>query len=319
MQALALQFLKNLKLSCAGALPFFLMSCVSSPQQSPTVSKVVKDVPQIARAEEMAPKKRVMVLPFLDENDNRPGEWKVAAEKKFIDELNKQGEVMAIGSDDLKLNPERYLTGGQYDFSELAKEGKDLGIAAFLEGKIIDIKVKRKTDPVGVFRQMKTNFEAQVRMRVASARNGKELFNTLKTMTIEEANVRVSENVQADRFLAANPEILKNLVTESFLDFQPQILEALNKMVWEGRIAGFSGDRIFLNVGRVSGLQIGDVLKVAEEGDEVFDPQSGNFIGKVPGRMKGTVEVISYFGQDGAVAVIHSGAGFKENDRVEIY
>jgi hypothetical protein len=35
--------------------------------------------------------------------------------------------------------------------------------------------------------------------------------------------------------------------------------------------------------------------------------------------MKGSLEVISYFGQDGAIAVIHSGSGFKENDRIEMY
>ncbi len=80
-----------------------------------------------------------------------------------------------------------------------------------------------------------------------------------------------------------------------------------------------NGDRIFLNVGRISGLQIGDILKVSEEGDEIFDPQTGNYVGKAPGRLKGTLEVVSYFGQDGAISIIHSGAGFRENDRVELY
>jgi len=80
-----------------------------------------------------------------------------------------------------------------------------------------------------------------------------------------------------------------------------------------------NGDRIFLNVGRISGVQVGDLLRVTEEGEEVFDPQTGVFIGKSPGRLKGTLEVTSYFGQDGSIAVLHSGANFKENDRVEQY
>jgi hypothetical protein len=90
-------------------------------------------------------------------------------------------------------------------------------------------------------------------------------------------------------------------------------------MTWEGRIAMIAGDRVYLNAGRLSGLQINDILKVTEEGKEIYDPQTGRFIGKAPGRMKGTVEVVSYFGKDGAIAVIHSGSGFKENDRVEMY
>jgi hypothetical protein len=72
-------------------------------------------------------------------------------------------------------------------------------------------------------------------------------------------------------------------------------------------------------VGKVSGLQVGDILKVSEDGEDVYDPQTGNYIGGVPGRLKGTLEVISYFGQDGSIAVIHSGSGFKENDKIELY
>lgn len=301
-----------------GFIAINITAC-ATPSKNPEVKRVVKDVSQTARKEEVGPRKRLMILPFLDASDERPTEWRDAAETEFIAALNKTDELIALNSDDLRINPEKFLQSGQYKFDEIAKEAKDLGVTGLLEGKVLDIKVKRKADNVGLFRQMKTTFEAQVRVRIASARNGKELFNTLKTVTIEEANVRVNETVQADKFLAANPEILKNLVSEAFLDFTPQISEAIGKMTWEGRIAGFSGDRIFLNVGRISGLQIGDVLKVSDEGDEIYDPQSGNFIGKVPGRMKGTLEIISYFGQDGAIAVIHSGAGFKENDRVELY
>ena len=77
--------------------------------------------------------------------------------------------------------------------------------------------------------------------------------------------------------------------------------------------------RVAEYVGRISGLQVGDLLKVSENGDDIYDPDSGVHIGKSPGRLKGTLEVISYFGNDGSIAVIHSGAGFKENDKVEVY
>jgi hypothetical protein len=89
--------------------------------------------------------------------------------------------------------------------------------------------------------------------------------------------------------------------------------------VWEGRIASVQGERIFLNVGKISGLAAGDLLRVVDEGEEIYDTESGSFIGKSPGRLKGTLEVVSFFGQDGAIAVIHSGGGFRENDRVELY
>ncbi len=93
----------------------------------------------------------------------------------------------------------------------------------------------------------------------------------------------------------------------------------MEKLSWEGRVAAVAGERIFVNAGRLSGLQVGDILKITDEGDDVYDPETGRFIGTAPGRLKGTVEVVSYFGKDGAIAVVHSGSGFQENDRVELY
>lgn len=295
-----------------------LSSCATEPTE-PQVRKEIKDVSYQARKEDSSPRKRLMILPFLDTNEGRPQEMRDAARTEFIDDLNKTNEVIVVDSKDLKVDFSKNIQGGEYKLEEMAKAAKELGVAALLEGKIVDLKVRKKSDEVGVFRQMKTTFEAQVRVRIASARSGKELFNTLKTVTVEESNVRVAENVNADRFFQGNPEILQNLLKEAFLDFTPQILATMERMSWEGRVAAISGDRIFLNVGRISGLQVGDILKVSDEGDEIYDPQSGNYIGKVPGRLKGTLEVVSYFGQDGSIAIIHSGAGFKENDRVELY
>lgn len=299
--------------------PFLILAgCMTDPSQ-PTIRKEIKDVSLQARKEDAQPRKRLMVLPFLDSNDIRPQALRDAARTEFIHELNRGGDLIVVDSRDLKVDFTKNIQQDQYKLDEIAKTAKDLGVSALLEGKVMDLKVRRKTDNVGVFRQMKTTFEAQVRIRIVSARSGKELFNTLKTVTVEEANVRVAENTNSDKFFQNNPEILANLLKEAFLDFTPQIQATMSKMSWEGRVAAINGDRVFLNVGRLSGLQVGDILKVSDEGDEIYDPQSGNFIGKVPGRLKGTLEVVSYFGQDGSIAIIHSGAGFKENDRVELY
>jgi hypothetical protein len=297
----------------------FLTACITDQPEQPRIRKEIKDVSQVTRKEDQGPRKRLMILPFLDVNPARSQDLRDNARTEVIRELNNTGDVIALDSQDLKFNPQKEIVNGDYNLQDLAKQAQDMGVAAILEGKVIDMKVKRTADPVGVFRQLKTIFECKVRVRIVSAHSGKELFNTIKTVTVEESNVRVAENVDTDRFLDANPEILANLLKEAFLDFQDQILSTMDKMSWEGRIAAISGERVFLNVGRISGLQIGDILKVSDVGDEIYDPQSGNYIGQVPGRLKGTLEVISYFGKDGAICVIHSGAGFKENDRVQLY
>lgn len=276
-----------------------------------------KDVPTMARKEEALPKQRLVILPFLDDNKERTQSLRDQDREEFIRQLNKTQQMVIVDSKDF--DSKNLTAKNDYNMTEIAKEASKLGASAVLEGKVLDIKVKNASDEVGVFRTLKTKFECKVRVRIFAARTAKEIYNVTKSVTVEESNVRVAESTDADRFLKSNPAIIANLITESFIDFNPAIIETMGKLNWEGRIAVINGDRVYLNVGRISGLNIGDILKVTEEGDEVFDPQTGSYIGKVTGRIKGTLEVVSYFGQDGAIAIVHSGAGFKENDRVELY
>lgn len=298
---------------------FVLASCTTFDRSTPSVRREVKDVNYEARKEDSSPRKRLMVLPFLDAADSRPQELRDRARTAFVADLNRTGEVIALDSKELKADITKMMEGGQYKLPEIAKAAQTIGVNAVLEGKILDIRIKRKSDNVGVVRHLTTAFEVVAQVRVVTGRAGREVFNTVKTVTVEEQGVRVGERVETDKFLANNPDVIQTIVKDAFLDFTPQVLASLDKVTWEGRIAAINGDRIYLNVGRVSGLQVGDLLKVTEDGDDVYDPESGGHIGRVPGRLKGTLEVISYFGNDGAISVVHSGSGFRENDRVELY
>jgi hypothetical protein len=297
----------------------FLSGCSMFQTAEVGSKKEIHDDNRAAGREDGGVRKRMMVLPFLDSSVSRGQDLRDEAREEFIREINRTRSIVAVDSTDLKVDFSKNIKNGEYDMSAIAKPAGALGVQAILEGKLLNLSVKRMADPVGIFRQVKTKFEAQARIRIFTARSGREIFNTVKTVTLEEANVRVAERVDSDRFLTNNPELVRKLVQEAFLDFTPQIMAALDKMSWEGRIAMVNGDRIFLNVGMASGLQIGDILKVSEDGDEIYDPQTGNYIGKTPGRMKGTLEVVSYFGQDGAISIIHSGSGFRESDRIELY
>lgn len=301
------------------AFLLILSACQSFNSEEPR--KTIRDENTGANRADVGsgPKKRIVVLPFLDADPARNPEFRERARQAFILGLARTKDLLPVDSKEMKSDPTKMLDKGEYRMKEVAAASRDLGVTALLEGKILEIRVKRRADAVGVVRHLTTAFEAVVRVRMATARGGKEFFNTTKTVTVEQADVRVAERVDTDRFIRDNPQLLMVIVKDAFLDFTPQISAALDKVSWEGRIAALSGDRLYLNVGRLSGLQIGDLLKVSEEGDDVYDPESGSHLGKVPGRLKGTLEIVSYFGVDGSIAIVHSGAGFKENDRVELY
>lgn len=298
---------------------FCVMGCVTVDRTQPGLRREIRDENQISRKDDSSPRKRLMVLPFLDVSEKRPQEFRDKARTAFIYDINRSGEVIVIDSRDLNLDLTKYMEQGRYKLTEIAKAAQSMGVSAVLEGKINDIQIKRKTDKVGVVRQIKTVFEVVAQVRVMMTRSGQEVFNTVKTVIVEEQGVRVAERIESDEFLQSNPRLIEIIVKDTFFDFTPQVLASLEKVAWEGRIAAINGNRLYLNVGRTSGLQVGDLLKVMDDGDDIYDPENGSHVGRVPGRLKGTLELISYFGPDGSVAVIHSGSGFKENDRVEIY
>jgi hypothetical protein len=303
----------------AFALLAMTAGCSLVNQSQPGLRREIKDVSYEGRKDDAAPRKRLMILPFLDDSEKRPQDLRDRAREAFIMDLNRSGDVIAIDSKELNMDLSKMMSGGQYKLQDIAKAAAAMGVNAVLEGKIKDIRIQRSSDNVGIVRKSTTTFEVVAQVRVVQGRTGREVFNTVKTVTVEDSGTRVGERVETDKFIANNPDMVEVIVKDAFLDFSTQVLNSLEKVSWEGRIAAIQGDRIYLNVGRVSGLQVGDLLKVIEEGDDVYDPESGSHIGRVPGRLKGTLEVISYFGNDGAISVIHSGSGFRENDRVELY
>ncbi len=299
-------------------LSLVLFSCSSLQTSRSVPRKQVSDL-NLRGPQDSGIKKRVMVLPFLDANDQRDPVLRQNARRAFIADLNRTGQLIAIDSQELKIDLSKHIQNGEYVMKNITRDVSQLGVNSVLEGKIIDLKIKRASDQIGVIRNMSTKFESVVRVRLFSTRGTKELMNVVKTVVLDEPNTRVGERVESDKFIQNNAELIQVIIKDAFLDFTPQVIAAMDKIVWEGRIAAISGDRVYLNVGRISGLQNGDILKVSEEGEDVFDPDSGSHIGKVQGRIKGTLEVVSYFGTDGSVAIIHSGSGFKENDKVEMY
>ncbi len=280
----------------------------------------VKDLPYKARSSSLAPlRKRVVVLPFLNEAARSSEQVSKLARKIFIDSLYSSDQFVLVTPNDIFEDTNKYAANNTYDLERMAMDARKKGISAIIEGKIISIKTRRLGDSIGLFRQVKAQTEALISIRVASARSGKILHEERKTATVQASTTRVAKYSHTDRFLEQDPNLVSAVVTKAFRNSSIPIVRAIEKISWEGRIANIQGERVFINAGRMTGIQLGDILRVTEEGREIYDPASGELIGKVPGRMKGTVEIISYFGKDGSIGLVHSGSGFSENDRVDLY
>lgn len=90
------------------------------------------------------------------------------------------------------------------------------------------------------------------------------------------------------------------------------------KMIdWYSRVIKVDKGRIFVNAGRLSGLQIGQKLRVYAKGAEVIDPATKMSLGKAQGTMKGIVKISDFFGMDGAICEVVSGKRFAVSDMVK--
>lgn len=294
---------------------------IVSPRANEKQAQVeVRDVPYQARdTRDTSPRKRLMVLPFIDTNATRTAKASQVAREAFLRTLRKTDEFVIVSNNDFPKDVVTYLKNGEYDLEAMGKIGGSMGLAGILEGKVLDIKAKRIGDEVGLVREVRAKITATVQLRMVNTKNGSIVLNETRTADVESSTTRVAERSFSDRYLEEDPKLIEAVVVEAFKSTVPKITQAVEKLSWEGRVALVKGDRIYLNAGRLSGIMIGDILKVSEDGEDVYDPENGGLIGKVPGRLKGTVEVVSYFGKDGAIGIVHSGSGFRENDRIELY
>ncbi len=107
---------------------------------------------------------------------------------------------------------------------------------------------------------------------------------------------------------------LRDALTKAMVN----MLDQLESTDWNGRIAKISGRNVYINAGKKTGLKVGDILMVQDLGEEIIDPQTGVSLGRAPGNIKGELMVTAFFGKDGSVASIRSGAGLKVNDLVKL-
>lgn len=308
---------KHMRLLSVLLLILSLSGCFSAPTRNTEKDVELRDIEVNARANGDAPRNRVMVLPFLDERPDRSKKIAEASRQVMVRELLRTGHFIVVAMEDFPQDPKKFITAEQeYDLAAIARIAANMGISAVIEGKVLEVRIKNAGDSVGLIRKQRAEVESKTRIRVFAGKNAKEILNETRSAIEEATATHLGER---DTPLGEDPELVKQSVRKALMGGIPNLVKSVEKLNWEGRIAMVAGEKIYVNAGRLSGLQVGDILKITEDGDDVYDPENGKYLGTAPGRMKGTVEVVSYFGKDGCVTVIHSGSGFQENDRVELY
>ena len=285
-----------------------------------TRRKPISQSSRMNNVSEFSPiKKKIALLGFYNESPMGGDDLAITATEEFRRELNKSREfIIDPEAETLFGNSKEIYAGGGIKLAQLARKAKMSGVNIVIFGRIKEARVRQKSDEIGFVRKIKSLAETVVEIKVYDVLSNKELFSETLDGDISDDNLRFYKADSEDN-LSYRQDLLRYSVKVAVRKIVPRVVKIGSKLDWLGRVAKIIGTRIYVNAGRTSGLNLGDILKVVTEGQEIFDPESGAMIGMSQGEVKGTLEVVDYFEPNGAICILHSGGSVTEGDFVQLY
>jgi len=292
-----------------------LQSCAPISRRRP-----VGEGTQTKKVAEFSPiKKKLALLTFYNESPMGGEDIAITATEELRRELSRTRDfIIDPEGENLFGNSKEIYAGGGIKLAQLARKAKMSGVNVVVLGRIKEARVRQKSDEVGFVRKVKSLAETYVEIKIYDVMANKEISSETFDGNISDDNLRFYQTETEDN-LAYRQDLLRYSVKVAVRKFVPTLMKTGGKLDWMGRVARIIGTKIYINAGRSSGINIGDILKVITEGQEIFDPESGAMIGISQGEVKGTLEVVDYVANDGAVCILHSGGSVTEGDFVELY
>ena len=282
--------------------------------------KTPRETPSLARGnlpeKKIEPiKKRILLLGFKNQTPYQsPKVWAQIQERieKLFEGLN---DYVLVNQSDFWNTRSEWEVINDLDYGELYHRAKAMGIDGILTGTLMEAVESETGEEVGLFRSRQYQISVSMEIELLDVHSEKKVFSRLETAQVDEERTeflgRAPASYDASRIERAVDKTLDQALTH--------VPAHLRKIHWVGRIARIELHRFYINSGELSGIRLGQLLKVFGSERPIRDRPSGVMIGVARGDFKGLLKVIDYFGKDGAVAVVHSGAGFREKDRVESY
>lgn len=264
-------------------------------------------------------KKRLWVLPFIEGAPSSPALQNVKGaailQPRLIEAFNSEKSPFLMPESEQATLKELSVDSAT-PTTDVARIARGAGVTGFLRGEITSLEIRVETAPVGLLKNKTMELRYVVAYELFDASSGRRIAAGNETQTYTET--------RSDLFGGGGGiPALDKKVDDLSAAIAPKILARVapfsEKMGWEGRVLNTDSTRIYINAGRRTGIQVGDIMKVIERSNEIRDPQTGAFVGDAPGRVKGTLKIIQHFGLDGSIAVLQSGGGIRAGDRVELY
>ena len=262
------------------------------------------------------PKLRVGVVNFQNKTPSKQIGLGEAAADILGTILQKTGRFIIIPQQDVAsiLDQQAMGASGAVDPATAAKMGKILGLNAMVTGAITAYSEAEEGSDYLVYKKKKQIARVTVDYRIVDTTTGIQIVaDSGQGVYEKKTGGALGLGSKASYDADLRDGALRDALTKAMVNMLPQF----ESQEWSGRIASIKGRTVYLNAGKKTGLKVGDLLMVQELGEEILDPQTNVPIGRAPGSIKGELMVTGFFGKDGSVATVKSGAGFKNNDLVK--
>jgi len=247
-------------------------------------------------------KRRIVVLPVTDNTNYRSEGLGELATKRLISRLESTGTVICVDPNSLNVR------GSYFDTANAKKMNDDFGVQAVLKTTLSDVytsssRIEGKDEKETSFAMSKLaidvfNTETGKTMKQLSGRNPISLSREKGDLSTEKAKIKAID-------------LAIEMIAED-------VLKTVLSIDWHSRVASVDGAKVYINAGRLSGLEKGKVLEVYAPGEEVIDPRTKQPLGRKKGAYKGELEVVELFGVDASWAKTNKGGSFSSTDLVYV-
>lgn len=285
------------------------------PQEKMAVTSVEEET--IESKDLSTSRKKILIPRILNKSRYGGEELAVLTTLKTREYLTNYNKEFIFTSHEEMGNTESFIDAvGDYNIPSLFKKARALGMNGIIVGSIQDLGINEASDDTGIFRSKVYSVQANVKLQLFDVTNEKELLNQSATAEISEEHLEYFLNRTSTTY---DPERGHLSVFKALEKILPLIPRYARKIAWTGTVAKVEVNRIYITAGELSGIPKGQLLKVYGDSVPVYEPGSSRLLGTAPGRFKGVLRIIEHFGNDGSIAVVHSGGGFREKDRVELF
>ncbi len=245
-------------------------------------------------------KRRVIVLPIADQTNYKEEHMGELATRRLISRLEGTGTIICVDPNTINLS-------GSLTSQESMKILNELyGVQAIVKGVLSDIytsstKIEGKDDK-------ETSF--------AISRISVEIYNTETGIVLKQLSGRNPVFLTKERGDLSSEKAKIKAIDLSIEVIAEDLLKSILSLDWHARIASLENGKIYINAGRLSGLEKGNILEVYSPGEQIVDTKTKTPLGKIKGSFKGELEVSELFGVDASWAKVKKGSNFSPTDLV---